>query len=152
MNEVQIQTLLINNPVTRPYFGGVVAYDELPLLTLEHPVFYVVNTDSRSGVGKHWTVIFLDNHVEFFDSLGKNVDCYADTFKQFLTVNGPWYMYCCTRLQSFNSKVCGEFCLYFAYYRCLGLPFKDIINKFTSNLNNNDLKVDLFKKYLSTFV
>ena len=62
MNETQLKTLMIKDPVTRPYFGGILASDELQFVMPRSETFYIVNSDKSTGVGKHWTVMYLDKH------------------------------------------------------------------------------------------
>ena len=95
-------------------------------------------------MGKHWTVMYIDKHSEFFDSLGQPPVSYDKDFTNFLIVNGPKYVYSTRRLQSFMSPLCGEFCVYFSHHRCLGYSFVDVVNMFSDNLKVNDAKVELF--------
>lgn len=148
MDEEQIRLILLSNSVTRPYFGGIVSHDELHLLKPKSKEFYIVNTDYSTGEGIHWVVLFFDEHGEFFDSLGKLPINYSSNFRNCLISNRSMYMFCTERLQSVMSSVCGQFCIYFAYYRCKDFSFVDIISSFSSNLNQNDMKVELFTQSL----
>ena len=144
MDETQLRTLMIKNPVTRRHFRGVIASDDLALVKPMPETFYIVNTDKSTGVGEHWTVMYIDKHSEFFDSLGQPPATYDKEFRNFLVVSGPKYMFNTKRLQSFMSPLCGEFCVYFCHYRCLGYSFVDIVDMFGDNLKLNDVKVELF--------
>ena len=144
MDETQLRTLMIKDPVTRPYFGGILAADELPFATPSSKTFYIVNSDKSTGKGEHWTVMYFNNQSEFFDSLGKHPGAYDENFVDILMANGPNYVYSTKRLQSYMSALCGEFCVYFCHHRCLGYSFVEIINMFSHNLQLNDVKVELF--------
>ena len=145
MDEVQLQTILLKIPVTRQYVGGVSSYDHLQYINVDdNPVYFIVNTGDSNGSGKHWTFMFFDEYSEFFDSLGKRPETYNDTFENMLIVHRPKYLYTCKRLQSNDSNVCGMYCIYFTYQKCLGKSFDEIIRSFTNNCKDNDLKVYLF--------
>ena len=147
MNEVEIRRLLLDNHVTRAYFGGVLAHDELCMVKPSKPVFYIVNTDISTGYGKHWTCKLLSNNgvSEYFNSLGQSPDTYDKDFYNFLVVNGPRYTYNCERTQAHKTSTSGQFCIYFAYHRCKEYTFEKIMNSFDSeNILNNELKVRMF--------
>ena len=147
MDENEVYTWLSTCVVTRKLFAGVIAQDELPQLNPKSPSFYVVNTDRAEGPGLHWTVVFITNNScsEFFDSLARPPISYSPHFTNFLIANGPNYLMSKKRIQSSLSDACGQFCIYYAFHRCLAYTFEDILNMFSdTHLLVNDIKVQRF--------
>ena len=67
-----LQTLARQEPTLIPYFGGVLAADQLP----PHPVRseprgYIVNTDLHDRPGQHWIALWTqDDRFKIMDSYG----------------------------------------------------------------------------------
>ena len=80
---------------------------------------------------------------EFFDSYGLPPSNYSRTFTSFLNNNSSWIFNTVT-LQSVNSKVCGNYCLYFALFRSRQVNMSTIVNRFSSNKSRNDFLVKQF--------
>ena len=75
MDSQQLTYLLQTCDVTRLYFAGVYALDNLPAFA--HPPFcLILNSSPLRSVGAHWYAISVSEtnqgtiNVEFFDSLG----------------------------------------------------------------------------------
>lgn len=141
MNGKEITSYLKYNSITAPHFAGVISYEELlnisPEIILEKKI-YIVNTDKLLGPGKHWTVIFMDaKHVEFFDSLGEPPEKYSPVIRDFLISVRPKYMYSRQRIQG-KKPVCGNYCIFYAYFKCLNWKMTDFLSIFTSNCQKND--------------
>ena len=107
-------------------FLGVFASNEIPSIKLtEKPKCMIVNLDPSSKPGSHWIAFCVykkegKRFLEFFDSYG--------TKPPLSPVNSWWKMiHNPYRLQSPNSIVCGQYCLYFVKQRLKGRPFKIII-------------------------
>lgn len=114
---------------------------------------FVINSDVATGKGKHWVSIFFPSNSlpEFFDSLGKCPSTYSHFLLNFLIENSPkGFIYNYTRLQNLQTSTCGLYCIYFLEYRLNGIYFEDILKKFSRNLQNNELKVIQFYKYILT--
>ena len=75
--------------------------------------------------------------MEIFDSYGLNPDIilllYYIVLPQAAVVT-----YSGKQLQSINSNVCGQYCLYFFYYRARGYTMGHIVSVFPNDFNNND--------------
>ena len=148
MNEQELTHLLMNNATTAPFFCGVLSHDELNMLPTPAEGFYIVNSDDSSGPGKHWLAIGWFKHgqsTEFFDSLAKEPQSYHTNIENFLLCKEKPYKYSKMRIQSSVSIKCGEFCIFYAYHRCKGYSFEQILSVFSStNLLLNDCIVERF--------
>lgn len=148
MNSYQITKVLSSNPTTKSNFLGVFARDELPIIS-KLPCSFVLNTQNRDKPGEHWLAFFYDNQgkAEFFDPVAispnyYNLDKYLNT-----TSKAKWN-YNKTRVQSFFSKTCGHFCVFYIYFKSLNYNLNDIILMFSNNLEKNDILVKNFIKYI----
>ena len=70
--------------------------------------------------------------VEFFDSLGYDLDYYHNSIKKFVQKfsNKHVTILRCRLYVPINSSLCGHYCLYYAYCRCQGMTTKNIVNNF----------------------
>lgn len=131
------------------YDVKITCADELPTNARKHR-FWVVNTDSCGGRGKHWVAFYfpLRGRAEFFDSLGNSPEFYNTRFRYILTINDPKYQYSNSRIQSETSSVCGHYCIYFIEKRNKG-SMKNIMHDFSvSRLHKNDRLVSDYVKQL----
>ncbi len=97
-----------------------------------------------SGPGKHWFVVLKNsqNVTEVFNSLGTNHTFLLETFS-FHT----FYEFNTTPVQSRESILCGQFCIYFIVNRLFDLDaeFEDVINElFEANCEDNEGTVKTF--------
>jgi hypothetical protein len=97
--------------------------------------------------GKHWFVVYKSSVdlTEVFDSLGTTASFVSQKLR-FKTV----YEFNTTQVQSDESKLCGEFCLYFIVNRLLSLDmsFQDVLNDlFDINCDINEKRVKDFVEY-----
>jgi hypothetical protein len=91
-------------------FLGVFAADQVSGLVLKDRTAAVINTDTLEGDGKHWwCLLCLDGKLELFDPLGVSP---AEVEKRL----GRKCYYNSSAVQSDNSSLCGEFCVYFVCY------------------------------------
>lgn len=96
----------------------------------------IANTDSSKEKGTHWVAMYKEKNIcDYFDSYGRppfqnNLKGVRNNFNH-------------TKLQSNNSEVCGQYCLYFLYYRSRGVSLFDIVK---SLKNNGDYIVEEFVK------
>lgn len=141
MNTSELTNILASHPITRSYFGGVRASDEL-WETVDKPLI-IVNNQSSDQPGQHWMTLFLDSTPEFFDSLGKGASFYGD-IQDFLICHGPQYLCNTQRIQKHGTSSCGIYCLYYAFYKCCGFTMDNIMNNFTNNLSMNERIVNNF--------
>ena len=65
--------------------------------------------------------------VKFFDSLGKPPKYYHRFFQTFLISFDTCYLWNKVAYQSPDSILCGEYCLFFGYYRCRGMSIRNIL-------------------------
>lgn len=105
MNTLQIEFIL-NNALRgrKAKFLGVFSRDTIPQPE-QFPCCFVANTDLSSEGGSHWVAFFLDSfqNVEFFDSYGMPPSFYQFDF--------PLARYNSHQFQSFDSDVCGHYCI-----------------------------------------
>lgn len=138
---------------TRPYFGGCVAADCLPLQIPYYPIFYICNSDRWYQQGSHWLLIMLrskEHEAEFFDSLGHVPSYYNKLIEDFMVTNssGGGYVISNCRIQDKDSTNCGPYCLMVADYFCQGYSLKDILTLYDKReLWKNEVVVE---NYLTT--
>jgi hypothetical protein len=151
MDTVTLKTFLRN--MTR---GRKNAYvDVIPSDGLEHlvispfrEVFLIVNSKPSSHPGEHWICMHMLRKpsgkfkIYFLCSYGLGVEFYGDHFKNF--VNTHETIQNTVQLQSHSSAVCGEYCLFFLYYRMKGCCPMAIYCQFTSNTRLNDARIRRF--------
>lgn len=132
MNTLQLKSALEGNPVTEPFFDGIFSYDTLRLIK-EKPRLIICNTDHSKNNGKHWLAFFFPENepevVEMFDSLGNNLSAYPEEIVHFCSRFCRRCRIGSIRVQPNYSRSCAQFCLYFAYKKCLGYSFQCILKK-----------------------
>lgn len=140
MEAGQIRSILHRHVNLLEDVRGVFARNQLP--NNLPPGGYVVNTDNADGAGIHWIALWaLDDAVEFMDSLGLPPEQYGWTFTRSVLMNTR-------QLQSTDSATCGAYCIYFLYFRSLGLSMQSILEFFTDDTRGNDLHVTRFLRLL----
>lgn len=103
---------------------------------------YVVNTDNWDGPGIHWIALWvLEDTIEFMDSFGLEPAYYGWSFALPVLMNTR-------QLQSDTASTCGAYCLYFLYFRALGLNMATILEFFSTDTQLNDLHVTRFVELL----
>ena len=109
--------------------GGVCSANDVLHNTFKRPTYIIVNTAESNRLGSHWVGIYLPDTgpVEFFDSLGKSPSHYHLYFHTFLQSFGSGYIWNKVAYQSPDSTLCGEYCLFFGYYRCRGVSMQNIL-------------------------
>lgn len=133
MNTKQIFCALACQKVTSKYFDGVFAKDTL--IDIESPPkLLVCNTDNVSEPGEHWVLFHIKkNHALFYDPLGKDFSHYGSEFSNFVDTWSTSHEICSIRTQPLDSSLCGVYCLYFAYFRCLGKSMRSIVKSMKSS-------------------
>lgn len=150
MNMLQIEKVLKRDVCTKKYFIGVFPSDDLPKNSERFPFMMVVNTDPHNQPGTHWLAIYskTPRSIEFFDSYGNSPDFFNQNIRSyvqkydFVTFND-------TPLQSSSTAVCGQYCIYYLYYKARNHSLKSIISSFTPKYVLNDMRVYNFVKKLS---
>ncbi len=98
---------------------GVYASDRIPGGRIAPSTAIVVNTKPHTHGGEHWVAFYRPTSstvVEYFDSLGRPP--YQHDFQELLRrSNDCTYVYNKYRLQGYDTKVCGHYCLVFLYCR-----------------------------------
>ena len=142
MNTYQIERLLNKDPFAKNIFKKACGKDEL--LHVNYPSTYVINSHPSSKPGEHWIAVYFDKHRkgEYFNSYGLPPS--VNGFTALMVRYSKEWVYNDETLQSLFSTTCGHYCVYFVLYRCRGYSMRDIVSGFSSNLTENDCKVDLF--------
>lgn len=98
----------------------------------------VANTQTSTQAGEHWVAYFYDGRtLEFFDSYGNHP---TDLRMPTLT-NVVWNH---RTIQSWDSDVCGQYCVYYLCKRAFNVSLRSLINPFSSDLRSNDAMVASF--------
>ena len=108
-------------------FNGVYSRDNLPKIK---DGAYVINLDEYSDIGTHWIALYvLNNNVTYFDSFGvEHIPKEIKTFicnKNIKTNN--------FRIQTYDSIMCGHFCIGFIDFMLAGKTLIDFTNLFSLN-------------------
>ena len=99
--------------------------------------------------GQHWVAFYCSNNeVECFDSFGRNLGDYSDFIRQWL--DDEYQVVQCETLQSNDSTVCGQYCMFFVLLRSFGCSYQDILSALTRDSSVNDKFVCRFiNKFLN---
>ena len=124
-----------------PRFNGVYSRDNL---TEIKNAAYVINLDEYSDIGTHWVGFYVqNNNVTDFDSFG--VEHILKEIKKFIknkniTAN-------IFRIQTYNSVMCGYFCIGFIDFMLAGKKLTDYTNLFSPYdfKKNDDIIFTYFK-------
>jgi hypothetical protein len=121
-------------------FLGVFPRDLIPKVAsiLHFPASCVVNSDTSRKKGEHWIAFYYSNRntCEFFDSYGLQ--------PAFYNIHISPNVYNTQCLQSNQSTVCGQYCIYYLYHRSRYQSLHRILKYFTSNCKLNDIIVAKF--------
>ena len=101
-----------------------------------------MNCCDRDKPGMHWLAMYNDENsycrLEVFDSFGQSPYLYNLQEKlpraNVLTYNTK-------QIQSLHSDLCGQYCLYYIYFKARGFAISDIIGIFSNDYYNNDVYV-----------
>ena len=127
MNTKQLWFALSTNKITNNYFDGIFPKDTLNNI-VNKPSLIICNTDNSYEPGEHWILFFFENDIcEFYDSLGKDVLSYGETFYKFAQKFATKINQAEVRTQPIDTPYCGELCLFFAYMRCKGYCMGQIL-------------------------
>ena len=156
MISTDIAEFFNNYPHLKRYFLGIFNVDTI---RRNIPVnnFLICNTDSSSGPGQHWFVLFRYSvsELECFDSLGVGDD--RQTFLRSVKFRGIRELhYNQSPVQLPTSTTCGHFCLFFIFQRLhnLDFEFSEFLNElFTENLDQNELIVsEFYRNHYNGFI
>jgi hypothetical protein len=135
MDGVRLHEIVRLDPRTNYQFLGVYAADELPL-HMPSQTLAIVNCCNRPYPGEHWLALYkYGDTLEIFDSYGLDPSVYnlGGKFPQSSVIS-----YNTKMIQSVTSNVCGQYCLYYCYYRVRGYTMDDIVSRFSKDYINND--------------
>jgi hypothetical protein len=147
MDTNQIREILKRDKLTKSTLLGVYARDMLPdTSSRRYPFCCVANTDPSESPGEHWIAMYFDaeGRGEFFCSYGSPP--HQRDFDRFLRRNSRNWIYNDTCLQSADSLVCGHYCIFYLYHKCLGYSMFSIVQMFSNNRRRNDHIVSKFVK------
>lgn len=105
---------------------------------------FIVNT------GQHWILLYFNcfyNKAILMDSYGESYPALKQWLIQYMPRNYT-FVQNHQRIQSFNSDVCGWYCIYFIYYLGRGVSFAQLLGGFGSSGRVNDKRVLEFSKCL----
>ena len=125
-------------------FGGIYAKDQLKPYMIKRNHFYIINLDDMYSPtnGTHWVAFYVDDYrIEYIDSYGLKPP-------QIISENYD-YIYNSSQLQSYESKACGYYCLYFIYHRSHNMNFYEIIKQFS--LTDLDYNQNVIKNFFNNY-
>ena len=143
MNTLQILNVLKCDSFTKSVFTDVLPSDRLPNQIQKRPRGFILNVDTSNAPGTHWISIYItaDGKGEFFYSYGEPPEFYSRNFSSKFTWNEK-------ASQSQWSRVCGQYCLFYALHRSRNIPMSTIVNMFTQYKDWNDSLVrDFIRKW-----
>lgn len=142
MDNITLGKICKNDSVVTRIFDGVYALDTIPTRLIA-PVALIVNTDPINEMGEHWIAMYIDSQYrgEYFDSFAMQPTPY---FVNYMNNNCTEWIYNNKCLQNAFTSTCGQYCLFYLYYRCRGKSMSEILNMFTSNYVRNDESVIKF--------
>ena len=116
-----------------PRFNGVYPRDDLPKIK---DGTYIINLDEHSDIGTHWVALYVHNDdVTYFDSL--SVEHIPKEIKTF--INNKSITKNIFRTQTYDSMMCGYFCIGFIDFMLAGKILTEYTNLFSrSNFKKND--------------
>jgi hypothetical protein len=123
----------------KKHISGVFAANEIPHIILGSKNGFIANTDPKQRPDQHWIAFYLNGKgiLECFDSYGNSPEKYSPYFKQSMTVYSRIEINS-KRLQSKDTTVCGQYCLFYLMCRTRGYSLYQITDLFNENFNLND--------------
>ena len=109
-------------------FNGVYSRDNLP--NKINGEAYVINLDEYSHIGAHWIALYVKNNdITYFDSFG--VEYIPKEIKAFIkNRNIKTNIF---RTQTYDSIMCGYFCIRFINFMLKGKSLTEYTNLFLPN-------------------
>ena len=142
MFEFELQEFMLKDLFIRQCYGGVIALDEIPKVKVRNKTVYIVNTDPSYKKGQHWILIWYNEKPEYFDPLAQFP---PPQIQESLFLTGLAFYRSTRQVQPPFSVKCGEYGLFYAYYRARGYSMEEILQKFyQSLLKFNNLKMSAF--------
>ncbi len=143
MNTEEILKIVKQDIVLSKLFQGVFPSNHLPKLKIK-PHCFISNTEPSTSAGMHWNAWYIDTDdcLDYFDSYGQNwsVNQYYIKFAKSMKCSN-WNK---TKIQGPLSSTCGQYCVYFLYWRSRGVPMTTITKAFADDGQENDYLVATF--------
>ena len=117
-------------------FTGVYSRDNLPNKIKDGA--YVINLDEYSDIGTHWIALYVKNNVvTYFDSFGgehipKEIKTFINRPSSSASQNGNIKTNV-FRIQTYDSIMCGYFCIAFIDFMFKGKTLTEYTNLFSPN-------------------
>lgn len=145
LNNHQLNQVIRWNPALVRHCLATRSATTLPAKIEKYPRAFIANTAAASRPGQHWVafVVWSRKSVEFFDSYGLPPRFYSTHFAEFVDRYSK-VVYNRKELQSIETHVCGQWCLYWLYRRLQGERHEDIVRTFHQDVLDNDRRVALF--------
>lgn len=139
MNTHQLQRAIDCDSNMNGKICGVYAVDDIPEKYNTRLSGFIANTDPHTLPGRHWVAFFIDENgdLETFDSYGNSPSLYSENIKRYMN-NFERNINNTKRLQSSETRVCGQYCLFYLMCRCKGYSLNDIIKVFSGDFRLND--------------
>ena len=120
-----------------PKFNGACSRNNLPK---KKDGAYVINVDEFKSIGTHWVGFYVNaNNIAYFDSF--SVEHIPKEIRELIgNKNVKTNIY---RMQAYNLKICGYFCIVFFEFMFKGKRLLDYINLFSPNDYENNNKTIL---------
>ena len=118
-------------------FNGVYSRDNLPQKIKDGA--YVINLDEYSDIGNHWVFLYVNNKTAtHFDSFGlEHIRQEIRVFIAEKDIIASLY-----KIQSYDSIMCGYYCIGFTDYMLKGNSLTDFTNLFSpNNFKKNDYMI-----------
>ena len=126
-----------------PRFNGIYSRDNLQKIKDGE---YIINLDEYSDIGTRWVASYVQNNVTYFDSF--RVEHIPKEIRTFIgNKNIKTNIF---RIQTYDSIVCGYFCIGFIDFMLAGKTLTDFTN--LSSPNNFKRNDDIILKYFITNV
>ena len=104
---------------------------------------YIINLDEYSDIGTHWVALYVNDKIAtYFDSF--IIEHIAKEIKVFIGEKEIIASIC--RIQSYDSIMCGYYCIGFTDYMLKGNSLIDFTNLFLPNnfKKNDDIILNYF--------
>ena len=115
-----------------PRFNGIYSRDNLQKIKVGE---YIINLDEYSDIGTRWVASYVQNNVTYFDSF--RVEHIPKEIRTFIgNKNIKTNIF---RIQTYDSIVCGYFCIGFIDFMLAGKTLTDFTNLSSpNNFKRND--------------
>lgn len=141
--------LAMKYPILMTYFKGVVSADELHTIQLKNKECCIINLSRVHEIGTHFVALSRKgSSLIYFDSLG--LDIFQPDISNYLLSQPYNIKYIQKRIQPYDSKLCGYYCVLFCLTHNL-IKIEDFFTFFSlTDLYFNDISVlELLCAYIS---